>query len=95
MAGAFIIDGYAQPTADKPLELKLATHALPTHFLIAKGVFPEWAQRIEKETGGRIKIKIFDSQSLGKLPDEWAKERDAKGLPETEILNFARGFLGK
>lgn len=29
------------------------------------------------------------------ITDQWAKDKDDKGLPGTEVLNFARGLLGK
>ena len=32
---------------------------------------------------------------ISPLADELAKEKDTKGLPGTEILNFVRGLHGK
>ena len=94
LAGTVILEGNAkEPTREEPLQLKLATHALPTHFIIAKGVFPEWAKRVEKETGGRVKIKIYDSQSLGKLPDEWAMLKSGVSDIGWIIFSFYRGVF--
>jgi TRAP-type C4-dicarboxylate transport system substrate-binding protein len=46
-----------------------------------------------------IALSKEEAAKLGKLTsplaDQWAKDKDAKGLPGTEILNFARGLIGK
>ena len=87
------VNAKTQPTKEKPMVLKMATHVLPTHFLMAKGVFPEWKEKIEKETGGRIQIRIYDSQSLGKLPDEWNMLKSGVSDIGWIIFSFYRGVF--
>lgn len=81
------------PTKEKPLVLKLATHVLPTHFLMGKEVLPEWAEQIEEETGGRVKIKIYDSQSMGKLPEEWDMLKSGMSDIGWIVFPFYRGVF--
>ncbi|SHO43886.1 TRAP transporter substrate-binding protein [Desulfopila aestuarii] len=95
MVGAMIQVGWADnlPTKEKPLLLKLATHVLPTHFLMSKEILPEWAGQIEEETGGRVKIKIFDSQSMGKLPEEWDMLKSGMSDIGWIVFPFYRGVF--
>jgi len=53
------------------IELKLATHALPSHYLFSKGVLDQWVDKVQTAANGKIKITIYGSESMGKMGDEW------------------------
>jgi TRAP-type C4-dicarboxylate transport system substrate-binding protein len=50
-------------------ELKLATFVPPTH-PIPHHVFTAWFPEVEKQSGGKLKIKLFPSMQLGGKPPE-------------------------
>jgi TRAP-type C4-dicarboxylate transport system substrate-binding protein len=51
--------------AEKVVELRLS-HWLPSTHLNHRNVFVPFAQAVEKKTGGRVKVTIFPSETLGK-----------------------------
>lgn len=59
---------------DKVVELKMSTWVPPAHPL--HGVIKEWADSIESQSGGTIKLTLFTSQQLGKAHDHFDMTRD-------------------
>ena len=55
----------AGPTQAQPIVLKLS-HSTPPVSPQHKGVFVPWAEELEKRTNGRVKVRIFPSEQLGK-----------------------------
>ncbi len=70
---------------DKTIELKLA-HWVPASHPLHKG-FEEWAQSVEKASGGTIKYKIYPSEQLGKAFDHYDMARD--GIADMTYINRA------
>ena len=62
-AGSFSFPAFAQD------ELKLATFVPPSH-PIPHHVFTAWFPEVEKQSGGKLKIKLFPSMQLGGKPPE-------------------------
>jgi TRAP-type C4-dicarboxylate transport system substrate-binding protein len=58
-------NGYAQ---SKTVELKLATF-VPNTGVEYRGVLDVWAKQVEKATDGRVKVRIYPSESLAKQKD--------------------------
>jgi TRAP-type transport system periplasmic protein len=54
---------------EKPIELKLSHWTPPAH--VNTRVFRTWAELIEKESGGKLKVTIFPGAVLGKPADHW------------------------
>jgi TRAP-type C4-dicarboxylate transport system substrate-binding protein len=52
----------------KTVELKLATF-VPTTGVEYKGVLDAWAKMVEKNTNGRVKVRIYASEALAKQRD--------------------------
>ncbi|HCN70248.1 MAG TPA: ABC transporter substrate-binding protein, partial [Pusillimonas sp.] len=59
--GVLAFTGVAQ--AKEVHELRLAHYLPPMHNMAAK-ILPEWAQRIEKASDGRLKITIYPAGQL-------------------------------
>jgi len=53
---------FAQTAQAQPIELKLS-HFVPPHHPFHKWVVP-WAERLEKESGGRLKVTIYPNGQL-------------------------------
>src|SRR3954463_15435211 len=68
---------------DKTVELKLA-HWVPASHPLHKG-FEEWAQSVEKASGGTIKYKIYPAEQLGKAFDHYDMARD--GIADLTYVN--------
>jgi TRAP-type C4-dicarboxylate transport system substrate-binding protein len=68
---------------DKTVELKLA-HWVPASHPLHKG-FEEWAQSVEKASGGTIKYKIYPAEQLGKAFDHYDMARD--GIADLTYIN--------
>ncbi len=68
---------------DKTIELKLA-HWVPASHPLHKG-FEEWAQSVEKASGGTIKSKIYPAEQLGKAFDHYDMARD--GIADMTYIN--------
>jgi TRAP-type transport system periplasmic protein len=69
---AWVFPGYgAPPTKENPIVLKYAMLTPPTHFLLdpKTGPVSRWIQAVEEATGGRVKIIVYPSESLGKAKD--------------------------
>jgi len=85
----------APPTPENPLILKEAQFIGPTHFLIHEktGPFTYYRREIEKRTGGRVKIQLYHSQSLGKAKDHFDLAR--KGVADLSgiVQGYTPGFF--
>lgn len=55
------------PPPAKPIELSIAHHVPPGHHLDLATI--EMAERIEKETGGRVKFTIYPGETLATSPE--------------------------
>ncbi len=53
------------------IELKFAQPFSPKHTMQVK-VFEPWAQKLAKETNGKVKVSFFPGGALGKTPDHYA-----------------------
>jgi TRAP-type transport system periplasmic protein len=70
-ASLFALLTLVQPASaadEKPIELKFATFAPPTHY-VSTSVYIPWAKQIEEKTNGRVKIVFYWSETLGKAKD--------------------------
>jgi TRAP-type C4-dicarboxylate transport system substrate-binding protein len=68
---------------DKTVDLKISIWLPPAHSLVP--ATKEWAQSIEKESGGTIKTAIFPSEQLGKAFDHYDMARD--GIADVVYVN--------
>ncbi|HUL24011.1 MAG TPA: hypothetical protein VLZ10_21355, partial [Thermodesulfobacteriota bacterium] len=60
----------AAPMPAQPIVLKLS-HSTPPGSPQHKGVFVPWAEELEKRTSGKVKVKIFPSEQLGKAGEAY------------------------
>jgi TRAP-type transport system periplasmic protein len=60
--------GYGQ-AAEKPIEMSFSHIWPPTSF--QQELYAKWAQRIEKETNGRVKITLYPVGTLCPPPEMW------------------------
>ena len=60
----------AAPDSVQPIVLKLS-HSVPPGSPQHKGVFAPWAEELEKRTNGRVKVRIFTSEQLGKASEAY------------------------
>lgn len=59
----------AQPARSADVTLRFQQMLPPQATIPAKAIVP-WAQKVEKESGGRIKVQLFPSMQLGGKPPE-------------------------
>src|SRR5262245_3780996 len=59
---------------DAPVKLKISLWIPPAHPLVPAA--KEWAESIEKASGGTIKSTVFPSEQLGKAFDHYDMVRD-------------------
>ena len=52
------------------ITLTLTDHNAPNSLVEKNGILP-WVKRVEEATKGRVKIRVFGSQTLAKAPDCW------------------------
>jgi TRAP-type C4-dicarboxylate transport system substrate-binding protein len=90
LTGATVLGGCAEaPPAsvtEKPIELKVATWGPPQ--LPISLANKEWAERIEEQSGSRVKFNFYWDQSLVKAGDTWTAIQT--GI--TDIGYFVIGF---
>jgi TRAP-type C4-dicarboxylate transport system substrate-binding protein len=79
-AGLLTLPAAAQ---DKTVDLKISIWLPPAHSLVP--ATREWAQSIEKASGGTIKTAIFPSEQLGKAFDHYDMARD--GIADVVYVN--------
>jgi TRAP-type C4-dicarboxylate transport system substrate-binding protein len=79
-AGLLALPASAQ---DKTVDLKISIWLPPAHSLVP--ATKEWAQSIEKASGGTIKTAIFPSEQLGKAFDHYDMARD--GIADVVYVN--------
>ena len=60
----------AAPASDQPIVLRLS-HSTPPVSPQHKGVFVPWAEELEKRTKGRVKVRIFPTEQLGKASEAY------------------------
>jgi len=60
----------AAPDSVQPIVLKLS-HSVPPGSPQHKGVFAPWAEELEKRTNGKVKVRIFTSEQLGKASEAY------------------------
>jgi TRAP-type C4-dicarboxylate transport system substrate-binding protein len=60
----------AAPSPAQPIVLKLS-HSVPPGSPQHKGVFAPWAEELEKRTNGKVKVKLFTSEQLGKASEAY------------------------
>ncbi|MBX9761338.1 MAG: TRAP transporter substrate-binding protein [Beijerinckiaceae bacterium] len=61
-------------------ELKLATFVPNTHIIMAKVLTP-WAEKIAKDSGGQLAVRMFPSMQLGGKPPELYRQM-ARGISD-------------
>ncbi|MEO8506997.1 MAG: TRAP transporter substrate-binding protein DctP [Betaproteobacteria bacterium] len=66
-AAALLTASHAALAQDK-VSLRAADYLAPTHYLIRYGV-THWIEQVTKQSNGRIEIKHFPSEQLGKAKD--------------------------
>lgn len=76
----------ATARADETVELRFS-HFVPANFIIFKkgGGFAAWADSIEKESGGTIKIKFFPAGQLGNARDHY--NLVVRGIADMALVN--------
>lgn len=61
-----LLTGCATQPADAAITMRLNTGMPPSHHL-TKNVWGPWAERVARETGGRVRVEIFHADTLGSL----------------------------
>ena len=69
VAAAVFVMG-AQARAAETIELKLATFE-PPHAFAASKILKAWADKVNKDSGGRLNVKVFAGGVLGKPPQQY------------------------
>ena len=69
LLGAFASAAFAQVALAADLTLRFHQMLPPQATIPAKAIVP-WGQKIEKESGGRIKVQNFPTMQLGGKPPE-------------------------
>lgn len=80
----------AARAADKPIILKFATHLPSIHHGYVNLIKP-WAEEVGKRTDGRVKVRIYTDQQLGKLPEMYDRLVDGTCDIAFIIPVFIRG----
>jgi TRAP-type C4-dicarboxylate transport system substrate-binding protein len=68
---------------DKSFDLKISTWVPASHPL--QKAFEDWSAKVEKESDGTIKSKVFPAQQLGKAFDHYDMARD--GIADITYVN--------
>gem|GEM_PF-563518 len=85
----------AEPTAQNPRELKFSIFVPPSHFLLNPKTGPiiKWMEAVEQATGGRIKIKLYHSQALGKAKDHFEMARTGVADIAGVVQGYTPGYF--
>ena len=70
MAAATVLALATQVRAAETIELKLATFE-PPHAFAASKILKAWAEKVNKDSGGRLNVKVFAGGVLGKPPQQY------------------------
>ena len=70
LAAAAVFALGTQARAAETIELKLATFE-PPHAFAASKVLKAWADKVNKDSGGRLNVKVFAGGVLGKPPQQY------------------------
>ena len=65
LAGAVLLGGAAAPAQDVTLRIH---HFLPPPAPVPANFITPWAEKVEQESGGRIKVEIYPTMQLGGKP---------------------------
>jgi TRAP-type C4-dicarboxylate transport system substrate-binding protein len=83
MVGFLLLVCHAASAQDKPVKLTLSTWLPPAHQI--NTALKDWADDIEKASGGSLKPTLFTSEQLGKAFDHYDMTRD--GLVDFGLAN--------
>ncbi len=75
--------------AQSPIQLKLATFEPPKAFFASK-VLAKWADKVNKESNGRLEVKVFAGGVLGSPPQQY----DAVTGGVSDIAWTVLGYIG-
>ncbi len=92
LAGLLVVAGLCTglpAQAADPIELKLATFE-PPHAFAASKVLKAWADKVNKDSGGRLKVKVFAGGVLGKPPQQY----DSVKGGVSDIAWTVLGYIG-
>lgn len=70
LATAALLTLNVQSKAADVIELKLATFE-PPHAFAASTILKAWAEKVNKDSGGRLNVKVFAGGVLGKPPQQY------------------------
>ena len=68
LVGALVIGAVSGPASAKSMELKYATMNPTTAWIHTHSYVP-WAEKVKAATKGRVTVKIYPAQTLGKAPN--------------------------
>jgi len=85
LIGMLMVSVGAKSTIAKPIELKIANFQPPLHK--SNEMLKNWAQLIEKETGGKVRFILYPGSTL-------AKARDTYNATVTGIADICWTFAG-
>lgn len=95
LLGAFALAATMQTAEAADFTLRMHQFLPPQATLPAKGLMV-WAQKVEKESGGRIKIQHFPSMQLGgKPPDLYDQAKDGVADIVWTVLGYTPGRFPK
>ena len=67
---AFLVFCTTTVVSAEPITLKFAYWAPPVSAPAVHGIIP-WAEKIEKETKGRVKVSLYGGEAMAKAPDHY------------------------
>jgi TRAP-type C4-dicarboxylate transport system substrate-binding protein len=80
----------SQAQAAEPIELKLATFE-PPHAFAASKVLAAWAEKVNKDSGGRLKVKVYAGGVLGKPPQQYDSVKGGVADIAWTVLGYIGG----
>ena len=80
----------SQAQAEDPIELKLATFE-PPHAFAASKILAAWADKVNKESGGRLKVKVYAGGVLGKPPQQYDSVKGGVADIAWTVLGYIGG----
>ncbi len=83
LCAALLLAGGPALAQDQPVQLKLSHWVPPSHPL--QTVIQDWADGVQKESGGTLTSAIFPAQQLGKAFDHYDMARD--GIADLAYVN--------
>jgi TRAP-type C4-dicarboxylate transport system substrate-binding protein len=89
-AAVSILAAGTQAQAAEPIELKLATFE-PPHAFAASKVLAAWAEKVNKDSGGRLKVKLYAGGVLGKPPQQYDSVKGGVADIAWTVLGYIGG----